>query len=65
MDRLQVVAIASLLLVAIMAGGAAIRLVITAGDLRAAATLGLVVLVVAGAIFGGAKGPRWRDNPYW
>lgn len=65
MDWLRYAAIASLLVVATVAGGTAVRLVVTAGDPRAGATLGLVALFLVVAIVAGAQGRRWRHNPYW
>lgn len=65
MDWLRYAAIASLLAVATVAGGAAVRLVVVAGDPRAAATLGLVAVLLVAAIVAGARGRRWRHNPYW
>lgn len=65
MDWLRYAAIASLLAVATAAGGSAVRLAIATGDLRAAATVGLVALFLALAIAAGARGRRWRQNPYW
>jgi hypothetical protein len=64
-DWLNYAAIASLLAVATVAGGSAVRLVVAAGDLRAAATVGLVAVFLAVAIAAGARGRRWRHNPYW
>lgn len=65
MDWLRYAAIVSLLVVGTLAGGAAVRVGIAAGDLRAVAVLGLVVLVLAVAVAIGARGRRWRRNPYW
>lgn len=65
MDWLRYAAIVSLLVVAIVAGGSAIRVSIAAGDPRAAATLGLVALALVVAIAAGARGRPWRRNPYW
>lgn len=65
MDWLRYAAIASLLAVGTAAGGSAVRLVVAAGDPRAAATAGLVALFLAVVIAAGARGRRWRQNPYW
>ncbi|MDZ7702659.1 MAG: hypothetical protein U5J98_11715 [Halobacteriales archaeon] len=65
MDWLKYAAIAGLLVVATLAGGAAVRLVVAAGNLRGAATLALVALLVVATALVGAKGRRWRSNPYW
>lgn len=65
MDRLRPVAIASLLVVATVLGGAAVRAVVAAGDPRAAVTLALVAVFVGAAIAAGARRRRWRRNPYW
>lgn len=65
MDWLRYAAIASLLVLATVAGGSAVRLSIAAGDRRAVATLGLVALLLVVAIAAGAHGRRWRQNPYW
>jgi hypothetical protein len=51
--------------VALLAGGTIFRLVIAAGDRRAAATLIAVLYFVLTVAVGGAKGRRWRQNPYW
>jgi hypothetical protein len=65
MDWLRLATIVSLLAVAIAAGGSLVRLAIGLGDLRAAAVIGLVGLVLLGSIASGARGRRWRQNPYW
>lgn len=65
MDWLRYLAIASLLVVATLLGGAAVRVVLAAGDLRVAVTLGLVALLVVVAAASGARSRRWRQNPYW
>lgn len=65
MDWLRYTAIAALLVVATIAGGAAVRLAVAGSDLRAAATVGLVALFLIVTIAAGARGRRWRANPYW
>ena len=65
MDWLPYVALAALLVIATAIGGAAVRVLVLVGDLQAAATLGLVAALVALAVATGARGRRWRENPYW
>ena len=65
MDWLPYVALVALLVVATVIGGAAVRVVVALGDPRAAVTLGIVAVLVAAAVAAGAKGGRWRENPYW
>lgn len=65
MDWLGVVAVLSLFGLAIATGGAVVRLAVAAGDVPAAASLGLVALFLLVAVAWGAHGRRWRRNPYW
>lgn len=65
MDWLRPFTGAALALVALLAGGTIIRLVIAAGDRRAAATLIPVLFFVMAVAIVGAKSRRWRQNPYW
>ncbi len=65
MDWLRRFTEAALALVALLAGGTIFRLVIAAGDRRAAATLIAVLYFVLAVAVGGAKSRRWRQNPYW
>lgn len=65
MDWLRAAAVLALLLVATVAGGSAVRLFVGLRDLPAAAVIGLVGLLVLGAVVIGARDPQWRQNPYW
>lgn len=65
MDWLRTATIASLIVVAVAAGGTAVRLAVAAEDPRAALVAGLVVVLVLGAVAAGARDRRWRRNPYW
>lgn len=65
MDWLRYIAIASLMVAATLAGGTIVRIVVAARDLRVTATLVLVALLVVVAVASGARGRRWRKNPYW
>lgn len=65
MDWLRTSSIVGLFIVAVLAGGAALRTVLVIGDLRAAATLVFVAVILVIAILTGAKGRPWRENPYW
>lgn len=65
MDWLRAATVVSLLAVAVAGGGAAVRLVIAIGDLRAGLTVGLLTIAILAAFAAGARGPRWRENPYW
>lgn len=65
MDWLRVVAIVSLVVVAVIAGGSAVRLAVIAAEASVAVTVGLTALFLVVAVLGGAHGRRWRQNPYW
>lgn len=65
MNRLGVVTILSLFVVATVAGGAAVRLAVAAGEARFAVTLAFLAGALLVAAVGGARDRRWRRNPYW
>jgi len=65
MHWLSVVTICALVVAAVVAGGALVRLALDLGDLRVAAVVGFIVLCLLVAGAAGARGRRWRRNPYW
>lgn len=65
MDWLRAAAIVSLLVVAVAAGGSAVRLTAGLGDPAFAAVVAFVAVVLLGTVAAGARGRRWRQNPYW
>lgn len=65
MDWLHWLAVAGLALVSVATGGIVIRVIVLATEIQAAAVLLLVLLLVMVAIAVGARGRRWRQNPYW
>lgn len=65
MDWARYLALAALLLVAILVGGAAVRAAVIASDPRSAVVLGLVGLSLVAAVAAGARGRRRWGNPYW
>lgn len=65
MDWLRHITIIALLIIAIIAGGTAVRLAVVVGDGRAAVVAVLVAGLLILAVIGGARDRRWRQNPYW
>jgi hypothetical protein len=65
MDWRRTSSIAGLFIVAVLAGGAALRTLLVVSDLRAAATLVFVAGILLVTVLTGAKRRRWRENPYW
>lgn len=54
-----------LFLVALVTGGAAVRLAAAAGDPRTAVTVGLLVVLLVGAVVRGVGSRSALRNPYW
>ncbi|MFB6353012.1 MAG: hypothetical protein ABEJ92_02900 [Halobacteriales archaeon] len=65
MDWLRPITVVSLLAVAVIAGGAGVRLAVAVGDPAIAASAAVVALFLLVSVVRGARGRRWRRNPYW
>jgi Flp pilus assembly protein TadB len=65
MDWRRTSSIVGLFIVAVLAGGAALRILLVVSDLRTAAALVFVAGLLLIAVLTGAKRRRWLENPYW
>lgn len=65
MNWLRPVSIVFVFLIAVLAGGSASRALFAVTEIEAAATFALLAGLLLATILAGAKGRRWRQNPYW